>query len=103
MLFNFLEGAQLTGVKRFVLLSSIAAFSGMAPPFNEDTRFPVQVMVDDHPEALLVTTEPDGTRQINLPPYETTVKRALEFITLDYAYPMQFGFVGRREASQSAI
>ena len=42
MIFNCLEAAEATGVKRFLLVSSIVVYGGLAPPFAEDTRFPVQ-------------------------------------------------------------
>src|SRR3981081_4113472 len=52
MIFNCLEAAEATGVKRLVLVSSIAVYGGVAPPFAEDTRFHVQAQYDDTSESM---------------------------------------------------
>ena len=91
MLFNCLEAAAATGVKRFVLLSSIAVYAGLKPPFSEDKRFPVQVGLDNHPDALFSAVNAGGHRILAMPVFEVTVKRTLEYIALDYAVPMQMG------------
>jgi nucleoside-diphosphate-sugar epimerase len=91
MIFNCLEAAEATGVKRFVLVSSIAVYAGMAPPLAEDTRFPVEAALDDHPDAMGAATAPDGSRALALPPFEVSVKRSLERIALDYAAPWRMG------------
>lgn len=91
MLFNCLEAAEATGVKRLVLVSSIAVYGGLEPPFAEDARFPVQATIDDHPDAMGTFTAPDGSRALALPAFEVSVKRSLERIALDYAAPWQMG------------
>jgi nucleoside-diphosphate-sugar epimerase len=91
MLFNCLEAAEATGVKRFLLVSSIVVYAGLAPAFAEDKRFPVQVTIDDHPDAMAVFTAPDGSRVLAPPAFEVSVKRSLESIALDYAAPWQPG------------
>jgi nucleoside-diphosphate-sugar epimerase len=91
MIFNCLEAAEATGVKRLVLVSSIAVYGGSAPPFAEDARFPVQATIDDHPDAMGAFTTPDGSRALALPAFEVSVKRSLERIALDYAAPWQMG------------
>jgi nucleoside-diphosphate-sugar epimerase len=91
MIFNCLEAAEATAVKRFLLVSSIAVYGGVAPPFAEDTRFPVQATIDDHPDAMGAYTAPDGSRALALPAFEVTIKRSLERIALDYAAPWQMG------------
>ena len=100
MIFNCLEAAEATGVKRFVLVSSIAVYGGMAPPFAEDTRFPVQATIDDHPDAMGALSLPDGSRVLALPAFEVTVKRSLERIALDYAAPWQMGGSATVRANQ---
>jgi nucleoside-diphosphate-sugar epimerase len=91
MLFNCLEASEATGVKRFLLVSSIAVYGGVAPPFVESTRFPVQATIDDHPDAMGAFTAPDGSRALALPAFEVSVKRSLERIALDYAAAWQMG------------
>jgi len=91
MIFNCLEAAEATAVKRFLLVSSIVVYGGLAPPFGEETRFPVQATIDDHPDAMAAVTAPDGSRVLAAPPFEVTVKRSLERIALDYAAPWQMG------------
>jgi nucleoside-diphosphate-sugar epimerase len=100
MLFNCLQAAEGSKVKRFVLLSSVAAFSGLGPPFSEDKRYPVQPTIDDSPDAFFVLTGPDGNRQLLVPKYEICVKRVLEQIALDYATPMQMGLAAQPRANQ---
>src|SRR5258708_19118653 len=52
MIFNCLEAAEATGVKRFVLVRSIAVYGGGAPPFAADTRLRGQAAIDEHPDAM---------------------------------------------------
>ena len=87
MIFNCLEAAEATAVKRFLLVSSIVVYGGLAPPFGEDKRFRVQATIDDHPDAMAAVTAPDGSRALAAPPFEVSVKRSLERIALDYAAP----------------
>jgi nucleoside-diphosphate-sugar epimerase len=91
MIFNCLEAAEATGVKRLLLVSSIVVYAGLTPPFAEDKRFPVQATIDDHPDAMAAYTAPDGTRALATPAFEVSVKRSLERIALDYAAPWQMG------------
>jgi nucleoside-diphosphate-sugar epimerase len=100
MLFNCLESAEATDVKRFVLVSSIVTYAGLAAPFTEDARFPVQPTIDDDPDAMFAMNAPDGTRLLAAAPFETTVKRALEHIALDYATPMQMGGSAKTQVNQ---
>jgi UDP-glucose 4-epimerase len=100
MIFNCLEAAEATGVKRLVLVSSIAVYGGLAPPYVEDTRFPVQATIDDHPDAMGAFTAPDGSRVLALPAFEVSVKRSLERIALDYAAPWQMGGSATVHANQ---
>jgi nucleoside-diphosphate-sugar epimerase len=100
MIFNCLEAAEATGVKRLVLVSSIAVYGGVAPPFAEDTRFPVRATIDDHPDAMGAFTAPDGSRALALPAFEVSVKRSLERIALDYAAPWQMGGSATARANQ---
>jgi nucleoside-diphosphate-sugar epimerase len=100
MIFNCLEAAEATGVKRLVLVSSIAVYGGVAPPFAEDTRFPVQATIDDHPDAMGAYTAPDGRRALALPAFEVSVKRSLERIALDYAAPWEMGGSATVHANQ---
>ncbi|WP_433756725.1 NAD-dependent epimerase/dehydratase family protein [Nocardia sp. CA-135398] len=91
MLFNCLEAAQATGVTRFVHVSSIVVYAGLQPPFNEDQRFPVETLIDDHPNAMGAIDTPDGGRVLAVPEFEVCVKRSLECIALDYAAPWRMG------------
>jgi UDP-glucose 4-epimerase len=91
MIFNLLEAADFTGAQRFVLISSIAVYGGIAPPLDEDTRFPVEAVIEDDPEALFAFTAPDGSRTMVVPPFEISVKRSLERIALDYAAAWRMG------------
>src|SRR3981189_1622591 len=100
MIFNCREAAEATGVKRLVLVSSIAVYGGVAPPFAEDTRFPVQATIDDHPDAMGAFTAPDGSRALALPAFEVSVKRSLERIALDYSAPWQMGGSATVHANQ---
>jgi UDP-glucose 4-epimerase len=100
MIFNCLETAEARGVKRLVLVSSIAVYGGVAPPFVENTRFPVQATIDDHPDAMGAFTAPDGSRALALPAFEVSVKRSLERIALDYAAPWQMGGSATVHANQ---
>ena len=100
MLFNCLQAAEGYGVKRFVLLSSVAAFAGLAPPFSEEKRYPVQAIIDDSPDAFFVLNGPDGSRQLLVPRYEVCVKRTMEQIALDYATPMQMGMAAHPYPNQ---
>jgi nucleoside-diphosphate-sugar epimerase len=100
MIFNCLEAAEATGVKRFVLVSSIAVYAGIAPPLVEDTRFPVEAALDDHPDAMGAATAPDGSRVLALPAFEVSVKRSLERVALDYAAPWQMGGSAKVYANQ---
>jgi nucleoside-diphosphate-sugar epimerase len=100
MLFNCLQAAEGSKVKRFVLVSSVAAFAGLAPPFSEDKRYPVQAIIDDSPDAFFVLAGPDGNRQLLVPKYEVCVKRTLEQIALDYAAPMQMGMAAHPYPNQ---
>ena len=100
MIFNCLEAAEATGVKRFVLVSSIAVYAGIAPPLVEDTRFPVEAALDDHPDAMGAATAPDGSRALALPAFEVSVKRSLERIALDYAAPWRMGGSAKVYANQ---
>jgi nucleoside-diphosphate-sugar epimerase len=100
MIFYCLEPAEATGVKRLLLVSSIAVYGGVAPPFVEDTRFPVQAAIDDHPDAMGAYTAPDGSRALALPAFEVTVKRSLERIALDYCAPWQMGGSATVHANQ---
>jgi nucleoside-diphosphate-sugar epimerase len=100
IIFNCLEAAEATGVRRFVLVSSIAVYAGIAPPLVEDTRFPVQAALDDHPDAMGAATAPDGSRVLALPAFEVSVKRSLERIALDYAAPWQMGGSAKAYANQ---
>jgi nucleoside-diphosphate-sugar epimerase len=100
MIFNCLEAAEATGVKRFLLVSSIVVYGGLAPPFAEDTRFPVQVEIDDHPDVLVAYTAPDGSRALAVPAFEVSVKRSLERIALDYAARWQMGGSATVHANQ---
>jgi len=100
MIFNCLEAAEATGVRRFVLVSSIAVYAGIAPPLVEDTRFPVQAALDDHPDAMGADTAPDGSRVLALPAFEVSVKRSLERVALDYAAPWQMGGSAKVYANQ---
>ncbi len=74
ILINCLENARKTGVKRFVLGSSLAIYGGEAPPISEDMKFPTRV--GESP---------------TLVKFEVTVKRVLENIALDYGQPFQQG------------
>ena len=100
MLFNCLQAAEGRAVKRFVLVSSVATFAGLAPPFSEDKRFPVQAIIDDSPDAFFVLNGPDGSRQLLVPTYEVCVKRTMEQIALDYAKPMQMGLAAHPRPNQ---
>jgi nucleoside-diphosphate-sugar epimerase len=100
MIFNCLEAAEATGVKRFLLVSSIVVYAGLAPPFAEDKRFPVQVTIDDHPDAMAAYTAPDGSRALAAPAFEVSVKRSLERVALDYAAPWQMGGSAMAHANQ---
>jgi UDP-glucose 4-epimerase len=100
MIFNCLEAADATNVKRLVLVSSIAVYGGLAPPFAEDTRFPVQATIDDDTDAMGAFTAPDGSRALALPAFEVSVKRSLERIALDYAAPWQMGGSATVHANQ---
>lgn len=100
MILNCLQAAEAFRLKRFVFVSSIAAYAGLSPPFVEDTPFPVQAILDDSPDALFAITGPDGSRQIMVPTFEVAVKRALEHIVLDYASPMQMGLSARPRDNQ---
>jgi nucleoside-diphosphate-sugar epimerase len=100
MLFNCLQAAEGSAVKRFVLLSSVAAFAGLAPPFSEEKRYPVQAIIDDSPDAFFVLNGPDGSRQLLVPRYEVCVKRTMEQIALDYATPMQMGMAAHPYPNQ---
>jgi nucleoside-diphosphate-sugar epimerase len=100
MIFNCLEAAEATGVKRFLLVSSIVVHAGLAPPFSEDKRFPVQVTIDDHPDAMAVVAAPDGSRVLAPPAFEVSVKRSLERIALDYTAPWQMGGSAMVHANQ---
>jgi nucleoside-diphosphate-sugar epimerase len=100
MIFNCLEAAEATGVKRFVLISSVAVYAGLAPPLVEDKRFPVEATLDDHPDAMGAAIAPDGSRALALPPFEVSVKRSLERIALDYAAPFRMGGSAKVYANQ---
>jgi nucleoside-diphosphate-sugar epimerase len=100
MIFNCLEAAEATGVKRFLLVSSIVVYGGLAPPFAEDTRFPVEVTIDDDPDVMVAYTAPDGSRALAVPAFEVSVKRSLERIALDYAAPCQMGGSATVHANQ---
>src|ERR1700682_56978 len=100
MIFNCLEAAEATGVQRLVLVSSIAVYGGVATPFAEDTRLPVEATIDDHPDAMGAYTAPDGRRALALPAFEVSVKRSLERIALDYAAPWQMGGSATVHANQ---
>jgi nucleoside-diphosphate-sugar epimerase len=100
MIFNLLEAAEATAVKRFLLVSSIAVYGGLAPPYGEDTRFPVQATIDDHPDAMGALIAPDGSKTMAIPAFEVSVKRSLERIALDYAAPWQMGGSATVHANQ---
>jgi len=101
MIFNCLEAAEATAVKRFLLVSSIAVYGGVAPPFAEDTRFPVQATIDDHPDAMGTFTGPDGSRGLALPAFEVTVKRSLERIAS--ITPLPGRWAGQRRCTQTKV
>lgn len=77
MLFNMLEASTSFGVERFVLCNSIVVYRGVDGPFREDQPLPPDFM------ALRTDTPFDF-----IPPFEVTLKRCMEAITLDYGVPM---------------
>jgi len=99
MLFNCLEAADTTGTSRFIHVSSIAVYSGMAPPLEEEARFPSRPVLDEDPDTFCFADLEDN-RILAVPAFETTVKRALELIVLDYASPMQMGLSAALQPNQ---
>lgn len=77
MLFNMLESATAFGVERFVLCNSMVVYRGLKGPFKETQALP--------PEFDTIKT---GTVFDIIPPFEVTLKRVMEEITLDYGVPM---------------
>ncbi|MEM8917486.1 MAG: NAD(P)-dependent oxidoreductase [Pseudomonadota bacterium] len=76
---NCLETARKSGVKRVVLGGSMAVYGGLAPPFTEDTRFPLQVAAESDADEGIMRK------------FEVATKRALEIIALDYGESFQMG------------
>ncbi|MEM1112763.1 MAG: NAD(P)-dependent oxidoreductase [Pseudomonadota bacterium] len=90
---NCLEGAQSTGVRRVVLASSRAIYGGLQPPFNEQARFPVKVSYTGTIEEALGLP--------HIPEFETTVKRTVEMMALDYSIPMPAPTSGLASSAQA--
>ncbi len=78
--FNCMDAAVATGVKRFVLVSSIVVYQGLNAPFKEDVAFPVEVSHEIGPFNAL-----------RVPKFEVVMKRVVEQIVLDYGTPMEMG------------
>lgn len=77
MLFNTLEAATNTGVRRFILSGSVVVYRGVRGPFREDMPLPSDII--DNPPAPLQF----------VPHFETTVKRVNELVALDYGLPVK--------------
>ncbi|MEM8936246.1 MAG: NAD(P)-dependent oxidoreductase [Pseudomonadota bacterium] len=88
MTLNLLEGARATDVKRVVLASSMAVYSGIKPPLNEDVAFPPKV---------------GGAGPVAVPAFETTAKRAVEMIAFDYSIPMPPPTSGLSAVQENAL
>ncbi|MBV8593258.1 MAG: NAD(P)-dependent oxidoreductase [Caulobacteraceae bacterium] len=78
MLFNMLEASTSLGVERFVLCNSIVVYRGVEAPFHEEQDLPADFM-----------SRKTNTGFDIVPPFEVTLKRIMEAITLDYGVPLK--------------
>lgn len=85
MLLNCLEGARISGVRRFVLASSMSVYRGLPGPWREDVSFPVDIA----DAGAWVSSPGRGATTVQwIREFEVTVKRVEEFLALDYGLPM---------------
>jgi nucleoside-diphosphate-sugar epimerase len=90
MIFNCMEAATATGVKRCVMASQIGVYHGQTD-WREDMRFPPEI------------TDADNAvwEGFPIPKFEVTLKRALEMIMLDYGQPIVEAGMGGKTSGKT--